>query len=38
LKVDYYIESFKIFYDFKDEGYIKAQILDSIKHDERILK
>ena len=38
LKVDYYIESFKIFYDFKDEEYIKAQILDSIKHDERILK
>ena len=37
-KVDYYVEAFWLFYDFKDVGYIKTQILNFIKSDVRILK
>lgn len=37
-KVDYYIKAFELFYDFRDKEYIKTQILDSVKHDDRVLK
>ena len=37
-KVDYYVQAFVLFYDFKDVDSFKSQILESIKCDNRILK
>ena len=37
-KVDYYIQAFALFYDFKDVETFRTQILNSIKYDNRVLK
>lgn len=37
-KVEYYIQAFELFYDFKDVKLFKTQVFESIKWDVRILK